>query len=229
MKIVREIRLLDVGTFSQSAEWEALRADALAAIRSSDWPVGSGQFTLYPESGKKSGEGNGVKPIKDNVIRLLTRGKPHHTVLMRERAVARTNGLLFDEWIAEVPWPVGEGEAATRGRVGRMDAAFQLVDGVVCLEWETGNISSSHRALNKMALGLLRGVIKAGMLIVPSREMYQFLTDRVGNIAELEPYFDLWRSVPIKDGILDIIVVEHDALSTDVPRIPKGTDGRAAR
>ena len=66
-----------------------------------------------------------------------------------------------------------------------------------------------------------------GVLIVPSRELYQYLTDRVGNYPELEPYFDVWSTYPLEEGILAIIVVEQDGISSDVPRIAKGTDGRA--
>lgn len=108
-----------------------------------------------------------------------------------------------------------------------MDAAYYCDEGIVCLEWETGNISSSHRSLNKMCLGLLQGAIKAGILVVPSRALYPYLTDRIGNIAELEPYFPVWSATPCEEGILEIVVIEHDATSDTVPRIPKGTDGRA--
>jgi hypothetical protein len=65
------------------------------------------------------------------------------------------------------------------------------------------------------------------MLVVPSREFYKFLTDRVGNWSELEPYLDLWKAIPCKSGVLEVLVVEHDATSTKVRRIPKGTSGRA--
>lgn len=95
------------------------------------------------------------------------------------------------------------------------------------LEWETGNISSSHRAINKMALGLLKEVIVAGMLVVPSRSLYKYLTDRIGNWDELVPYIDLWKSIPIQNGLLQIVVVEQDEESIHVPRIPKSTDGMA--
>jgi hypothetical protein len=44
---------------------------------------------------------------------------------------------------------------------------------------------------------------------------------------ELEPYFDMWRSVRCGAGILEVVEVEHDDVSTSVPKIPKGTDGRA--
>jgi hypothetical protein len=78
-----------------------------------------------------------------------------------------------------------------------------------------------------MAVGLMKGCLAGGILVVPSRKLYPFLTDRIGNIGELEPYLDLWKSVPCKQGILEILVIEHDGTSTKIPRIPKGTDGRA--
>jgi hypothetical protein len=100
-------------------------------------------------------------------------------------------------------------------------------DKLLCVEWETGNISSSHRALNKMCLGILKGVLIGGVLILPTRKMYGYLTDRVGNFSEIEPYFPFWRHLQFPEGILAVIAIEHDAVSLDVPRIPKGTDGRA--
>jgi hypothetical protein len=81
--------------------------------------------------------------------------------------------------------------------------------------------------MNKLTMLVADGVISAGVLVVPSRKLYVYLTDRIGNIKELEPYFPLWRSVPCKSGIVEIIVIEHDAESFDVPKIPKGTEGRA--
>ena len=57
--------------------------------------------------------------------------------------------------------------------------------------------------------------------------MYQYLTDRVGNFAEIEPYFNVWKNLQITKGLLAVIEIEHDDLSEDVPPIRKGTDGRA--
>ncbi len=110
----------------------------------------------------------------------------------------------------------------------RMDAVKPLVDGrLFALEWETGNISSSHRAINRILLGHQRGLVRGGVLIVPTRAMYRYLTDRVGNLDELLPYYSLWRAYAWDDGVLAIAAVEHDATSRDVERIRKGTDGRA--
>ena len=170
------------------------------AIRAVDWPRGTGKFTIYPESGKRRYEGNGVKPIKIGLMEELKR----------------------QGWRLEEPLDI-----ATVKRPGRLDAILYTDYGPVALEWETGNISSSHRALNKMALGLLKGVLVCGILVVPSRKFYKYLTDRIGNMPELEPYLDLWRSIPYEEGVLEIIEIEHDATSTSVRRIPKGTSGRA--
>lgn len=74
---------------------------------------------------------------------------------------------------------------------GRVDVTKRLNGDFFALEWETGNISSSHRAVNKMVLGLLRGVFLGSALVLPSRKLYAYLTDRIGNYEELEPYFDV--------------------------------------
>ena len=200
MKIVGVETLILCGKFASSREWKGIRESLHKAIRKVDWPLGSGRFTIYPESGKRRGEGNGVKPIKLG--------------LMAE--------LKVQGWKIEAPLDI-----ATLKKPGKLDAVLHTDYGSIALEWETGNISSSHRALNKMALGLLKGVLVGGILVVPSSNLYKYLTDRIGNIAELMPYLDLWRSIPCEQGVLEIVTIEHDATSTNVPRIPKGTSGRA--
>jgi len=110
---------------------------------------------------------------------------------------------------------------------GRVDATKLIGKDVFALEWETGNISSSHRAINKLVLGLLRRAFIGTALILPSKKLYLYLTDRTGNYEELEPYFDVWKAVQIQEGFLAIFVIEHDGVDSNVPIIPKGTDGRA--
>src|SRR4051812_3657298 len=64
--------------------------------------------------------------------------------------------LASQEWIKEyVLKSIG---------VGKIDAALRTNKGLIGFEWETGNISSSHRAINKMALALLKKVIIGGIL-----------------------------------------------------------------
>lgn len=200
MRIVHIETLISRGTFAASPLWASIRSALYDAIRAVDWPPGSGSFAIYPEPGKKRGAGNGVTPIKAGLMARLKQ----------------------DGWKLEEPIAI-----AARRQPGKLDAVLYTNAGPVAVEWETGNISSSHRALNKMTLGLLHGKLAAAVLVVPSRALYRFLTDRVGNWDELEPYLDLWKSVPCERGVLEIVVIEHDATSTDVSRIPKGTDGRA--
>lgn len=110
----------------------------------------------------------------------------------------------------------------------RFDAVKQLPHDVrFALEWETGNISSSHRAVNRILLGHLDGLVAGGILVLPTRSLYRFLTDRVGNRDELLPYYPLWQAQRWDDGLFAIFAVEHDGTSTSSPRIEKGTDGRA--
>lgn len=201
MRIVEIHDVFSMGPFPQSEEWQTACKHVQEAIYVTDWPHGSGQFTIYPESGKKRGEGNGVVPIKRPCIRRL-----------------RKLG-----WLTEKLPPLERGVI----RPGDLDALFKCSAGFIGFEWETGNISSSHRAINKLLLTMQTGGLIGGFLVIPSDELKLFLTDRIGNIGELRPYLPLWSSIPIKDGVLRIMVVEHDATSFDVPRIPKGTDGRA--
>jgi hypothetical protein len=118
-------------------------------------------------------------------------------------------------------------ESSLLKKIGGFDVACPVGDKFFVLEWETGNVSSSHRAINKMCLGLLDGALIGGVLVVPTRAMYKYLTDRVGNFTELQPYFRFWSRFPVREGLLAVIAIEHDGVSRDVPRIPKGTDGRA--
>ena len=204
MRIVQVETLISRGKYAASAEWHETRENLHQAIREVDWPHGSGTFTIFPQSGKRRREGNGVTPIKK--------------VLMAD---LRQQGWQLEE---PLDWQLKD---ATLRRPGKLDAVLYTGNGPVAFEWETGNISSSHRALNKMALGLHKGILACGILVVPSRELAQYLTDRIGNMEELEPYLGLWRSIPCEQGVLEIVVIEHDATSTDVPPIPKGTSGRA--
>ena len=161
--------------------------------------------TWPPESNKFTlnpvKKANGVKPIKNNCM----------------------NHLQKNNWYLEHRMSLG-----ARIKPGPIDAVKKLQNGLYfAVEWETGNISSSHRAINKLAIGLLDNVLAGGILILPSRNMYKFLTDRIGNFPEIEPYFPMWKNLAIASGYLAVIEIEHDELSENIPFIPKGNDGWA--
>jgi hypothetical protein len=178
---------------------------------SSDWSIIRGEIRdaisliVYPPGTSSftinpTRHGNGVKPIKEACM-----------IALKDRF----------GWSLETSI-----KYATRSP-GKVDATKVIDNHLFALEWETGNISSSHRAVNKMVLGLLRGVFLGAVLVLPSRKLYPYLTDRIGNYEELEPYFDVWRAVRIEEGFLAIFVVEHDQVDKNTPTITKGTDGRA--
>lgn len=145
-------------------------------------------------------KGNGVRPIKNDCMTHL-----------------KSKGWSLEKRLA----------IKADMRPGPLDAVKMVGNQAFALEWETGNISSSHRAVNKMVLGLLERALIGGILILPSRNMYKFLTDRVGNFQELSPYFTAWKNFNIKDGYLAVIEIEHEATDVNSPLIPKGTDGWA--
>lgn len=92
------------------------------------------------------------------------------------------------------------------------------------LEFETGNISSAHRSMNKLCVGIKKGELDLAMLMMPIKKMSFYLTDRVSNYEELEPYFLLLEDFPF-------VVFGFDAeeYSEDAPLLPKGKDGMSPR
>lgn len=94
----------------------------------------------------------------------------------------------------------------------------------VGLEFETGNISSAHRSMNKLKIGLLSEELDLAVLMMPIKKLSFYLTDRVSNYEELEPYFRLLNNSPF-------IVIGFDAesYSCNVQILPKGKDGMSKR
>lgn len=144
--------------------------------------------------------GNGVKPIKEDVMSYLVK----------------------KGWTQEQPMDL-EGMKAKP-----LDAYKKFEKLRVGFEWETGNISSTFRALMKLYKGLIEDKIDYGILALPSHDFYYYLTDRVGNIRELRPYLSVYQRIQVeKQKSLKIIVVEHDSIDEKAKPIAKGTDGRA--
>jgi len=147
-------------------------------------------------------KGNGVVPIKSNFIETLE---------------------SFG-WVAEKRMSFADGM-----NPGPVDVIKETSFGDFAVEWETGNISSSHRALNKIAVGIIQNAIIGGILILPIKKLAQYLTDRIGNYEELAPYFPLYENVSVDSGIIGVISVDYDDVSKDSSLIPKGKDGYAKK
>jgi hypothetical protein len=197
MKLIHEEMLINEGIFSASNEYAALHAEIKAAAAAVVWPDGSDRFRIRPST-KGDTHPNGVLPIKARFVQAL-----------------RACG-----WKPEEPLDI-----AARVKPGPIDLIKVIGNKYYAVEWETGNISSSHRALNKMAIGIEAGILLGGTLVLPSRALYKHLTDRIGNYEELAPYFPMYRIMKPAAGVLSIIVVEHDELDPTVAKIPKGSDG----
>lgn len=202
MKIVEDIALIDQNRYPWTEQsLDEVRA-AIAMVRH---PPGGPDFAIYPESGKKSRQGSGVGPIRKLFI----------------------SAIEAFGWEQEAAFPL-KTKSDDSSQLGKMDASKRFRGGPpFVVEWETGNISSSHRAMNKMCVGLQRGVLSGGVLVVPSAALSGYLTDRVGNVRELRPYLPFWKDTSLDRGYLGVIVVEHDRTDLAVERIVKGTDGRA--
>lgn len=152
------------------------------------------------------------------------------------RPVVDGNGVLpiklgFIRRLKQLGWKLEERPVLAQGLgPGKIDALKVLPDGrQFAAEWETGNISSSHRALNKMCLGIMEGHLAGGALILPDRQLYNYLTQRIGNYRELSPYFPVYRRLALTKGALVIISVCHDETSDKVALIPKGLDGNSLK
>ena len=103
-------------------------------------------------------------------------------------------------------WAIQSRATSARGRkLGRLDAVAQGPSGPIVVEWRTGNVSSIHLSLNRLALLSLSGTIAAGTLVVPSRGR---------NIEELKFCFPLWRSVPCEKGVIEIVVIGQGGAKT---------------
>lgn len=235
MKWLRTIVVFDKGSIVSSQDWKLIHDSYVKAIQSIDHPEGTGSFTIRKKvklnkKGKtQQWARNGVSFVRKRFLDYLV-GKEHwekeQELDFGKKKAALTVPLTL--------YPSGENytEPVTTG-FGEFDFVTKGKNGLrVALEWETGNISSSHRSVNKLCVCLNAGVIDAGVVIVPSRELYTHITDRIGNINELSGYLSLWEAskVRVKRGVLAITVVSHDELTEDVdfPFLPVGNDGRSA-
>lgn len=159
----------------------------------------SGDFTIN-SSGKNC---NGVVPVKEGIYRRLE---------------------TCYKWFREKP--LAYFEDAQKG--GPIDVYKEFGDNThpfnVGLEFETGNISSAHRSMNKLCMGIKHGDLQMAFLIMPIKRLAYYLTDRVSNYEELAPYFGLLDDFPIV-----IFGFDADHYDPSAPLLAKGRDGMSKR
>lgn len=258
MKLNDTFILFDAGGVSKSEGWKKAHGAIEDAVNGMSWPPGSKGGLVIPrivsiKKGATYTDINGKAQVWNNPKeRVLRNGVVPLKLLFRQRLKdagwnseeplslrpyfekIRANKTLaqvfrYPERPAEaIQDPLHEG-------VGDFDFWLQSTEGFrTVIEWETGNISSSHRSLNKICLALMGELIDAAVVIVPSNNLNVHLTDRVGNIRELQPYFYFWSAfgLSLARGLLAVVVVEQDGLIKSVDErdfIPRGDDGNAFR
>jgi len=248
MKFIRTVVVFDRGGLIDSKPWASMHETIVGAVQKIVHPPGNDRFVIRRKVPKLDARGkpskqwvrNGVVPMKRQFLAnlrdagwqaekpvgfgrvALTEAEPTSKTALKEFPSRRDFAFDDADW-SEV----------FREGLGDFDFYSESANGLRCvIEWETGNISSSHRSMNKLCLVMLAGLIDVGVVILPSQRLYRHLTDRIGNWEELSPYLALWHHVgcSVKRGLLAVTVVEHDELTDDagVPFISQGVDGRSA-
>jgi hypothetical protein len=248
MKVIRTIVVFDRGGLIDNEQWARMHETITGAVQKIVHPPGSDRFNIRRKVQKLDARGNpskqwvrnGVVPIKRQFLANLTDvgWRAEVPVGLGREALAQaeaTAKTALKEFPSKHEFAFDDANWSQMFREGLGDFDFYSApaNGLRCvIEWETGNISSSHRSMNKLCLVMLAGLIDIGVVILPSQALYRHLTDRIGNWEELSPYLALWHHVghSIKHGLLAVTVVEHDELTDDpaVPFISQGADGRSA-
>jgi hypothetical protein len=250
MKFVRTVVVFDRGNLLPSEQWAEAYLAYTRAIRKVVHPPGNDKFLIRRRTRKLDAQGrittqwnrNGVVPIRNQFFEQLSKsgwqterpvGLEHN--IGHPGAVRSQASIRLKEYPSLRSYQLEDADWANvfHQKVGDFDFYAELSGGLRCvIEWETGNISSSHRSMNKLCLIMMAGLIEVGIVILPSRDLYTHLTDRIGNWMELSPYLALWQQIGqgIDRGLLAVTVVEQDELTDDptVPYIQQGSDGRSA-
>jgi hypothetical protein len=228
MKWLRTLVLFDKGDVISSKDWKTIHLSYVRAISSIDHPAGTGTLTLREKAKLPNGQWqrNGVGFLRARFLEFMRDTEGWHAEgdvnLTRDR---QQPPIKLYPSLKPYREPI-------TSDFGGFDFITTAANGTrIAIEWETGNISSSHRSMNKLSIALSNGIVEVGVLIVPSRKLYEHLTDRISNISELSGYLAMWEGLKavVVRGLLAITVVEHDALTTDaaLPYLKSGEDGRA--
>lgn len=126
------------------------------AIQSIYWPPGNDQFVVRPEE-----NANGVNPITSTFEENLdaksnweSTGRAHFKTVFEERGLLDGAITKLSEYY-DHPEEIVSGPWFDAVRTTGDDS-----DQLIAVEWETGNISSSPRSLNRLTVGLITGLLR---------------------------------------------------------------------
>jgi hypothetical protein len=77
-----------------------------------------------------------------------------------------------------------------------------------CVELETGDLGRAIMMLNKLTLGILRGVLAGGALVMLNGGHHSKCSIKKVSFAVLQMYFDVWKAVQVPEGLLVVIGAE---------------------
>lgn len=182
MKWLRTLILFDKGDVISSSDWKSVHESYIRSILSIDHPAGSGFLKLRRKVRLPNGQWsrNGVGYLRSRFLDHMKGAERWDTEGSVDLGRGRQQPPIrlypsLEEYREPITSDFGGFDFVTTAPGGNK----------IAIEWETGNISSSHRSMNKLAIALGSGIVQVGVLIVPSRDLYEHLTDRIGNIGEL--------------------------------------------
>lgn len=174
------------------------------------------------------------REVENSILKNVT---PGHDIFILNNTVKNCNGvvpvkekcyqILEDDcgWYREKHLLYFRNDAQTGGPIDVYKEFYQGQNVLYAgLEFETGNISSAHRSMNKLCIGIIKKELTIAFLMMPIRAMSFYLTDRISNYEELEPYFLLLNHTPFV-----IFGFDAEKYSPNVPLLPKGKDGMSPR
>jgi hypothetical protein len=266
MKVLESRFVLNPKKIQNKEFWGQCLAEIQASARIIRWPKGNKNgFVIFPESGKKRGKGNGVKPIKEAFLealnesgwRTLDRANPERFDAVKflsqphkldnqplsklglpkkQSDVLTAAGIeTIGDLVSRTKYELSKIKGFGKKSLVSLTAVLKeenllLIDEFpyVGVEWETGNVSSGHRSVNRILRGEMRTPrCMGGVVVAPTKNLAQYLTDRVSNYEELLHYAPVWNRMTNEWGIPVVLLpIEQDETSNDSPKIKKGTDGR---
>jgi restriction endonuclease BamHI len=148
MKWLRTLVIFDRGNVIKSADWRRIHESYVRSIQSIDFPEGSGKLKLRRKTKRPDGQWD-----RNGVIYLRNRFIQHMTT---EEGWQKEFGFKLGKnqtppTIQLYPSRKPHTEPIT-SKFGNFDFVTMSGRTHVAIEWETGNISSPHRSMNKLGL-----------------------------------------------------------------------------
>src|SRR5450631_2414636 len=161
MKHVETTVVFDVDNCLAGEAWNKAYTDLIGVIQAMEHPAKAGSFSIRKRVDNENR--NGVAPFKAQFfsrIAALPNWESERPIRLNEYLLAEFKHTPF------LRFPEGTPSTQTyKPKVGNLDCVFSSFGKKIALEWETGNISSSHRSINKLCMALQAGLLDGRWLL----------------------------------------------------------------